>query len=275
MKLTHILIPNVIARDYLFKKVNTLRSIFHYGLDMFYEVEVETITECNLRCKYCPNSTYDRGLPKNRQLLPKNLFKKLVDELSTVKTRISRLSPHMYGEPLLDERLPDLMLFAHNRLPKTCLSIFTNGIYLTVELYQKLTNAGVKEFVITQHTPHKLKNVCEVIEYNKQIKDNVHIIYRGMLDKRKLGNRGGLVKVPKVSTEHNACITPSRRIVINYKGDVLICCDDYFGKHIFGNISNESIVDIWKKSEFSKLRKDLRKRIWKLKMCRLCRGLKY
>jgi len=35
------------------------------GEQLFSVVEVETSTACNLRCNYCPNSVYERGLLKN------------------------------------------------------------------------------------------------------------------------------------------------------------------------------------------------------------------
>jgi radical SAM protein with 4Fe4S-binding SPASM domain len=275
MTFVQALIPNEELRKFISKKAHTLQSLFYHGItDMFYEVEVETITECNLRCAYCPNTKSDRGQSANRHYLSENLFKKIVDELSGIKTPLGRFSPHMYGEPLLDERLVDLMRYAHKRLPKTTLSIFTNGFYLTIELYNKLVSAGVKEFVISQHTSRMLNNVSEVIEYNRTANDNVHINYRGQLEKATLSNRGGLVTIGNAPSDKQPCRTPSRKLVVNYKGDVLLCCDDYFGKHTFGNIGDENIIDIWRKPAFRKIRKELRNCIWNLDMCRLCRGIK-
>lgn len=275
MTIAKFLIRNEKLREILLEKFLAVQSLLFYRIkDMFYEVEVETITECNLRCRYCPNSRFDRGLPQNRQYLPENLFKKLIDDLSMVKTRIIRLSPHMYGEPLLDNRLPDLISYAHTRLPKICIAVFTNGICLSIELYKKLVNAGVREFVITEHTSKMLENVREIIEYNKNEKNNVFINYRGKLVETSLGNRGGLINTPNAAPSQKICRTPSRRIVINYKGDVLLCCDDYFGKHVYGNIAEENVIKIWKKPSFRKIRKELLYGIWNLEMCRLCKGLK-
>ena len=37
-------------------------------------VEVETITACNLRCSYCPNSKFERGLFKNSHMMETDVF---------------------------------------------------------------------------------------------------------------------------------------------------------------------------------------------------------
>ena len=96
------------------------RSFFvvKYGNpDMFNDIIIETTTQCNRRCGYCPNSVYDRSLKHNSHLMSEHLFMKIINDLKEMRFA-GRISPHFYGEPLLDKRLYRLMKYAHDTLPK-------------------------------------------------------------------------------------------------------------------------------------------------------------
>ena len=41
---------------------------------MFELLGIETITACNRRCSYCPNSLYDRGLLSNMKKMKTELY---------------------------------------------------------------------------------------------------------------------------------------------------------------------------------------------------------
>jgi radical SAM protein with 4Fe4S-binding SPASM domain len=46
-------------------------------------------------------------------------------------------------------------------------------------------------------------------------------------------------------------------MVINWNGDVNICCWDYEGKHVFGNINQESVEEIWNSEKLNKIKSRL------------------
>jgi len=85
------------------------KALFNRALgdsfDQVHTLYIETLTACNLRCSYCPNSVYERGLIKNNQEMETKLFFKIINELAELNW-IGDIQPHSYGEPLLDERLP-------------------------------------------------------------------------------------------------------------------------------------------------------------------------
>jgi sulfatase maturation enzyme AslB (radical SAM superfamily) len=69
----------------LANKYQELNSLLRYGTtDMFIDFDIETITTCNRRCSYCPNSIFERSLPKNEKLMDKELFEKIIDELAEI-----------------------------------------------------------------------------------------------------------------------------------------------------------------------------------------------
>ena len=94
-------------------------NLINYGTtDMFSSVQLETITTCNRKCWYCPNDKYG----KPHDLMSIDIYKKIVDQLSNINYK-ALFSPHFYGEPLLDKRLPDLIEYARKKLPNSIIII--------------------------------------------------------------------------------------------------------------------------------------------------------
>jgi len=252
-----------------------LRNKIRYGFgDFFDHIALETTTYCNLRCNLCPNSKYERGLLKNQKLMDDKLFKKIINELSEFNYR-GQLLFHFYGEPLTDKRLPEFVSYARKRLPKADLQINTNGFLLTIPLYEKLVASGVDSFFITQYFKEIPPNIKKLLIYlrNKPKKHN-KIKYRVLGSELSLSNRGGEIKVDNpVDSERPICAYPKNILNIDYFGNVILCCNDYHSSIIFGNLKREKLLNIWNKSDYRKFRKELKKRIFKLSICRRCVGI--
>jgi len=248
-------------------RMTPLINILKYGTpDIFVQVYFDTITACNRRCYYCPNSKFDRGLMKNMKKMDTKLFHKIINELAEQKWKGS-ICPNFYGEPLLDDRLPDLVGYARSRLPDSMIRIYTNGDFLSVDLYKELVKQGVTCFVVTQHPGNEHTLIQEVLAYRKQCgNDNVwmkhskidRIIRRRGLDFGKTIDAG--------ICEESAL----QKVGINWNGDVIFCCNDYFVKVKFGNVKNERLMDIWKKPYYQQVRKALRKGVFMLEACKEC-----
>lgn len=60
-------------------------------------------------------------------------------------------------------------------------------------------------------------------------------------------------------------------IVVGIDGGIFLCCLDYDGKYVFGNIKNENVLDIFYSKKFENIR-DLhyRKKIDNLEICKYC-----
>jgi len=240
-----------------------------YGkCDIFDTVTIETTTLCNRSCAHCPNSIYDRG--KQENLMSENLFRKIINELKEINFS-GTLAPHFYGEPLLDKRLPQLMAYAHNNLPRAKLAIFTNGDFLDTETLNILYETGVRNFLITIHShPDKgIIRVNKLMQYVRQTKKRIRIMCQIIDKKTPLSTRTGLIRGKNNRYVEYACGDP---LTINYKGEVLLCCNDYLGKAPMGNVNNEKLIDIWNSVSFKALRKELRSGEFSLEICKSCSG---
>lgn len=241
--------------------------------DVFNDINIETTTLCNRRCGYCPNSSFDRSIKQNERLMPEDLFKKIIDELKTIKFT-GRISPHLFGEPLLDKRIVRLMKYAHETLPKAKLKMYTNADLLDINMLGGLCDAGVKDYVVSLHGTDKEKEinknrVDKLVSYIREEGMNINISYFNVSTDSFLANRGGLVKVKNVN-KVVSCQRSTNPLVVDYKGDVLICCNDYLGQVNFGNIANNSLLNIWNSKKFKSVRNDLKKKIYKFDICKKC-----
>ncbi len=87
------------------------KILFYYQslvLGLFTSINLETYGYCNRKCNCCFNSDNyaDRELGK----MDEDLYHKVIDELSEIKYA-GRISPHFFGEPLMDKRITNLVSY--------------------------------------------------------------------------------------------------------------------------------------------------------------------
>jgi radical SAM protein with 4Fe4S-binding SPASM domain len=244
-----------------------------YGKWDFFEViALETTTYCNLRCKFCPNSKYERGLKKNEKLMDLNLFKKIINELAEIRYR-GRIALYSYGEPFNDERLAYLIKYCKRKIPNATVEINSNGFLMTIEKYREVVDAGIDKICVTQYGSIMPPNTKKVFEYLRtRPKSENKITYRKLKD-TELSNRGGEIELEtSVNYELPICMYPNSAFTIDYKGDVILCCNDYHGLVTFGNLKDKTLLEIISKSSFYKIMKEIRNKKYRLEICKKCVG---
>ena len=236
------------------------------SFDQVHTIYIETLTACNLRCSYCPNSVYERGLIKNNQEMDPELFYKIIDELADLNW-VGEIDPHSYGEPLLDGRLPSLCSYIRQKIPLAKIGIYSNGELLNIDWYKKLVSVGVKRFSVTQHLKNQSKGTLDVIRYReKHGYDNVEFTYTRL---KHINSRGGLVDVDEGELRQE-CNYPDHHVGISFDGQIMICCNDYLNEVNVGNVGNENIIDIWQKPIYKDIRTNIRSGNFTLDICKNC-----
>ena len=118
-------------------------------------------------------------------------------------------------------------------------------------------NKGLSE-IYTYLQDHKEQ--CDKIEF-KFRKQNEVIFSRGGQAPNKKNIIG--TKVP--------CLLPFRQFVIRPNGEVSLCCNDALGKYTLGDVSKQSIIEIWDCEKYNSIRKEMRKNSRKnLLLCKNC-----
>jgi 2-deoxy-scyllo-inosamine dehydrogenase (SAM-dependent) len=215
-------------------------------------IEIETYAVCNRRCSYCPNASSRR--PADR--MEEWLFKKIIAELAEFHCR-GCLSYHFYGEPLLDRRLPHWVKHAKTILPDCKNLIYSNGDFLTVEIFRAYLASGLDAFLVTQHDNRlspQLRDLLTRLSWDEL--KHIRIRYAKNMP---LWNRAGSVAgAGVVDTPLTVpCDWSLSGFIITAKGNVLPCCNDYFEREVFGNCQVDSLVDIWRSERFRKFRTEL------------------
>lgn len=241
-------------------------NLFNNDYETFSRIEIETNTNCNRACRICPYSISPRPLGYMSQ----DIYNLLLDQLSDIDYK-GQLAPCFYNEPLLDKRLPDLIRNARTVLPKAQLTIYTNGSLLTTRNIHILFNSGLDGMVISQYEENLPKdNISHILsDLPQDIKKKIR--YRVLRNDQYLSTRGGLVKIKK-SIKKKRCYQASTDVIVDYKGNILLCCNDYKIENVFGNIGDKHIKEIWNQPDYKKVRKELRKGNFKFDICKACAG---
>jgi MoaA/NifB/PqqE/SkfB family radical SAM enzyme len=236
-------IPNSVKWDlmnlYHSGVYNTMKLLS--GQDIFYEVYAETNTECNRKCKTCPQ--YHSN--KEPGYMDTKLYDTLLDQLSDLDFS-GNFAPVSYNEPLLDERLPDLMASTRKKIPRSHIVVYTNGSLLTEGKVKSLVDSGVDTIFVSQYEGNLPRDDARSLIKSLPRDMGRHIRYRVLTEDMTLFNRGGTVDV-KNPARMKRCFYPSTIATVDYKGNVVFCTNDYFSEHVMGNIGYEHIKDIWEK----------------------------
>lgn len=244
-------------------------------------LSLETTSTCNAACTFCPYPELARWGGK----MDMNLFRKIIDETVDLPD-ISRITLHGLGEPLLDPHLEDRIWYIKkvNPLPVT---IYTNGVYLTRTRHDKLAVAGLDTVVISlnavrpeQHEKimglkGKFDTVVENCEYATigPMNVEIHAVITGdtftMDDKRLFeaewgtyahpimaGNWAGDERTIRTFDPSSHCFRATRHIYVLYDGTVSACCFDPTGKMRFGDLSKQTIKEIYNSLAYRNFRQD-------------------
>ncbi len=233
----------------------------------FVNVVIETTTVCNLRCSYCPNSTVGRPAA----FMDERVFTRIIDSLAEYDSAYSgRISPHFYGEPLVDTRLEKFVRYTRQRLPTAQIELFTNGELLTVARYLALKEAGVTSFIVSQHSPEPSPIVMATLEAIHTNYPHLYsVTYVDQFHSTEKMNRGGIIKTAgsgKLSIRCNLY----KELTFDVHGNAVLCCNDYLSSQSFGNISTQSIREIWDGPAYRRARNLLGYSYFPFPICTKC-----
>lgn len=260
----------------------------------FMHVEVETSSYCNRKCSYCPNVSYDKLSEAGSFLMDINILSKIFSDLRAMSFS-GTFSPHMYGEPLLEPRIISIIkeAYAVGARPK----IYTNADYLTADLLDELVRNGLDTLFISKHSSSLSRGAKEALRFlfdqvNEFKGRNVMDVCREINDQplfingltfrirdyysdfrehqNFLHNRGGSLDINLSKEAGPIACQYIRYPVIDVQGNVVLCCNDYHGKHILGNVMERSLLDIWHDPSNITLRKRIYHGKLDLKICQEC-----
>ncbi|MBA4383424.1 MAG: radical SAM protein [Anaerolinea sp.] len=235
-------------------------------MGLFLSITIETTAYCNRQCDFCPNN--DKYPPREKGIMRQCLFDKLITELGKLNYS-GRISPHLYGEPLTDKRMVALVGQIRRACPFAKIMVFSNGDFLTKDILRELIKKGMDEIYVTNYDNDDKPELCRL---QQQYGDFVSV--RKFVDVEKRNKAGLLENVEKAGSDMRPCPRPASQLVVNWRGDVVLCCNDYYGKYLFGNVEEKGLINIWQSHKYSKFKDTLLKSGGRkeIDLCKECNG---
>lgn len=224
---------------------------------LFQQVLIETRTDCNNNCPFCPHHYNDKPLG----IMNWDTYKLIIDNLVNIGFS-GRVALMVSNEPLLEERLMDMIDYVKSKTPRLFLDITTNGKILTLDWVDRLFSHGLDNLNINDYRgdrelyPEKISsNLIPIIE---AYTNNPKLTIQKRRFDEKLPNYGG--NIPQESpmdSDCGFCNFPFRKLVIDYSGKIILCCNDFMSETCMGNIHDKSLIDCWNESVFNQYRDSL------------------
>jgi MoaA/NifB/PqqE/SkfB family radical SAM enzyme len=242
--------------------------------------QIEITAHCNWGCRFCPVSND----PKPRQTMPVELFTEIVEKLKVHET-VNYVTFHFYNEPTLDKYFDERIDVLRRYEQKLSLSTNASGLVphkvsvlaesnvlhhlivnlpsLDVEEFKYMTNSAT--FVqcmrnIENAADARLPMTIVVNGKNPRKAENVAML-------RKRFEPAGVEVVPTLTADRaglvgdefdqeihikgrlRGCAWPVNHGHFSVRGDMFICCNDYYQRVTFGNVENRSIHDVMTSKE--------------------------
>ncbi len=251
-------------------------------------LQIEPTSICNYRCVFCyqTDNKFNKRSGGHMGHMKLKTFKILIDQ---AQENIEFISLASRGEPLLCPDFKEMLMYTKDKFYN--LKINTNASLLDEEMSRVILESGVKTLVfsadaVNSNLYSKLRVNGKLIKVVENIKKFQKIRIKDY-PKSKIITRVSGVKVnnqqdlgdmekfwgaivdqvafvdympwenvyqSKYSRIRVPCSDLWRRMFVWWDGKVNPCDADYKSKLLIGNFNNNSISELWKSNEYTKLR---------------------
>jgi radical SAM protein with 4Fe4S-binding SPASM domain len=174
---------------------------------------------------------------------------------------------------LLDQRIADFCKIAKQKIPSAPLFLFTNGKLLTEELFEKLMK--YLDLLVIDNYDNRMKliepvkAIYDVCLTNPTCEEKVVI---SLMKKDQLrSTRGGSApNRTDIAPLKSLCILPFTQMVVRPDGKISLCDCDALGKVTLGDLTRDSISDVWNGDLYWDVRRRIAEGRKNFFLCRNC-----
>ena len=273
-----------------------------HGLEpvpLFTRIQIQTVSWCNRSCAFCPSGKF----PVDKVFMPLAVYHRVIKQLQALNYT-GRISPYLMNESLLDRRLPDLIAYTREHCPESWIAINTNGDALSERLLARLFDAGLNSLDVNAYDSpaQHAENMALVSRFLAQRED---IIFRttysnpffqgeniprstklincrdmsfweprflAKIATPDLSNRSGNVPDSRQVREPLAlgCPRPWQQMYVNYRGEAVLCCNDWRFEVIMGDTAQAPLAEIWQNDKYQRYRHNLQHNNRAMPLCATC-----
>jgi len=283
-----------------------LATKFKYPLKFPVHVDLEINSNCNYRCIFCPHGTGD--IRNDMPIMSMETAKKILDELT--ENKVYSIKLNWRGEPAFHPNLVEITAYAkkvgikevqinsngflfNEQKIKDLIQVGIDRVIFSIdattsELYSQIRVGGdfnrvvnnIKTFdrIRKELKQDKLFIRVQMVrtELNKHQVSDFRKMWQGIADDIRISdvtNRGqgdSLQVGDQVSIGRTCCPQPWQRMIISCEGKVMMCCSDWFGDYVIGDINNNSLKEIWQGQRLKIVRKWLKQGKFDFNPCKDC-----
>ena len=247
-------------------------------------VQIESTNICNAKCVFCPRDEMHR----RQGIMTVELFRKIVDECAELG--ITHVRMHNYGEAFMDRKLVEKVRYAKQKGIRE-VGMISNGSLITEPIARGMIDAGLDAINISVDASGKevFESTRIGLKYDKVIANIERLVrLRGESGKRRpklilsfvrqnnsadeqafiehwrpiadkihvtdLHNWAGTLNTE--SDVNYPCYRPWLTFTVLWDGRVSLCCADFDGKTILGDLNTHSIAEVWNAEPYRKVRRE-------------------
>ena len=191
-------------------------------------LSIEICRECNLGGlhKRCPNMHPDRyaAMPHEAPVSDGQLIA-IVHEMYRRYGFQGRVAFHYYNEPLMAApRMWSLMAAITVAVPEATFALWSNGTLLPEDCsdFTRFAEIHITDYQLAEHRAVNLSALKKACPYTQ--------VHRWGFDDRIV------VRIPPSEVSYAPCHRPFTEFVIDYYGNVHLCCYDWRGLASIGNV---------------------------------------
>ena len=236
-------------------------------------VQIESTNLCNAKCVFCPRDEMHR----RQGIMDFDLFTKVVDECASLG--ITHVRVHNYGEPFLDRGLVEKVRYAKSKGIKE-VGMISNGSLITEDIARGMIDAGLDAINISVDAAGKevFESTRLHLKYDEVIgnirtlarlrtesgKTHPKLILSFVRQNNSADEQAFITEWSRIADKihitdlHNWAGTLNDRTTVQFPcyrlwltftvlwdGRVSMCCADFDGRHIFGDLRTQTIADVW------------------------------
>jgi MoaA/NifB/PqqE/SkfB family radical SAM enzyme len=243
-------------------------------------VQIESTNICNAKCVFCPRDEMHR----RQGIMSFDLFRKVVDECAELG--ITHVRVHNYGEPFVDRQLVEKVRYAKQKGIQE-VGMISNGSLITEPVARGMIEAGLDAINISVDAAGRevFESTRLGLKYDKVIANIERLVrIRAELGQRRpklilsfvrqnnsadeqafIEHWKGIADKIHVTDLHNWAGTLNTESDVNYRpwltftvlwdGRVSLCCADFDGRHVLGDLNTSSIQEIWNAEPYRNARR--------------------
>jgi MoaA/NifB/PqqE/SkfB family radical SAM enzyme len=246
-------------------------------------VQIESTNICNAKCVFCPRDEMHR----RQGVMDMALYRKVVDECAALG--ITHVRVHNYGEPFIDRQLVEKVRYAKERGIRE-VGMISNGSLITDAVARGMIEAGLDAINISVDAAGRevFEQTRVGLKYDKVIANIERIVrlrqelgrrrpklilsfvrqgnsldeqafiehWRAVADKihiTDLHNWAGTLN--QESDVNYPCYRPWLTFTVLWDGRVSLCCADFDGRIVLGDLNTSTIRDIWNAEPYRRARR--------------------